>query len=134
MSWRCRWAIAWSVRLPVDGGLGRQVPHPPADPGADADLDQTVDHLVEEADRARFEEARRTRLEHLDRGELRRQPFLGGGVDRVERAQPHEHVLVERGVVGDVAAGQRLAGDVDVGVDHARGHDEAVAADTAARG
>ena len=53
--------------------------------------------------------------------------------DRVQRAQPHEHVLLERRVVGDVAAGQRLAGDVDVGVDHPGRDDEALAAAIARR-
>ena len=116
-------------RLPVDAGLGWQIPHPASDPGADADLDQPVDHLVEEPDRAGLEEAGGARLQHLDGRELRREPFLGGGVDRVEPAQPDEHVLLERRVVGDVAAGQRFAGDVDVAVDHAGGDHEVIATD-----
>ena len=114
--------------LAVDVGFGRQVPHPAPDAAADADLDEPVDHLVEEADRARLEERRRARLEHLDRGQLRRQPLLGRRVDGVQPAQPDEHVLLERRVVGDVAAGERLAGDVDVRVDQPGRDDEPLTA------
>ena len=113
--------------LAVDVGLGRQVPHPPADAAPDAGLDQAVHHLVGEADGARLEERGRTRLEHLHRRELGRQALLLGGVHRAERAQPHEHVLLEGGVVGHVAPGEGLARDVDVGVDQAGRHHEAVA-------
>ena len=115
--------------LLVDVGFGRQVPDPVADATADADLDQPVDDLVEEADRAGLEERGRARLEHLDGCQLGRQPLLLGGVDRVQRAQPHEHVLLERRVVGDVPAGERLTGDVDVGVHHAGRDHEPIAAD-----
>ncbi len=121
-------------RLPVDVGLGRQIPHPASDSAADPDLDQAVDHLVEEADRARLEKAGRARFQHLDRCELRRQSFLGGRVDRVEPAQPDEHVLLERRVVGDVAAGQGFAGDVDVAVHHSRRDDEVIATDDSGLG
>ena len=68
-------------------------------------------------------------LQHLDRRQLRRQPLLGRRVHGVQRAQPDEHVLLERRVVGDVAAGQRLAGDVDVRVDQPGRDDEPLAAD-----
>ena len=111
------------------GSGGRSHTHA-ADAAADADLDEPVDHLVEEADRARLQERRRARL-----ATSRRPPVAPTvaprrrRVHRVQLAQPHEHVLLERRVVGDVAAGQRLAGDVDVGVDQPRRDDEVVAAD-----
>ena len=104
-----------------------------ADPGPDADLDQPVDHLVEEADGARLEERRRARAQHLDRRELPGDPLLLGVEHRVQRAQPLEHVLDERRVVGDVPPRQRFAGDVDVGVDQPGRDDEPVTADAPRR-
>ena len=115
--------------LAVDAGLRRKVPDPAAQAAADPDLHQTVDDVVEKADRPRFQERRGARLEHLHRGELRGQAFLGRGVHGVQRAQPHEHVLLEGRVVRDVAPGERLAGDVDVRVDEPGRDHEAIAAD-----
>ncbi len=115
--------------LAVHVGFGRQVPDPRPEPTADADLGEPVDHLVEEADRAGLEERRGAAAQHLRGGELRGAPLVPLLVGGVELRQPHEHVLLERRVVGDVPAGQRLAGDVDVGVHHPGRQDEPVAAD-----
>ena len=86
--------------LAVDVGLGGQVPHPLADAAPDAGLDEAVHHLVGEADGARLQEGGGARLEHLHRGQLGREALLLWRVHRVERAQPHEHVLLEGSVVG----------------------------------
>ena len=112
----------------VDIGFGWQVPHPGPDSTANAHLGESVDDGVEEPDGAGFKECRRARLQHLDRCHLRGQPLLFFAVRGVQRTEPHEDVLFERGVVGDVPSRQRLTRDVDVGVDQPGGDNEVVAA------
>ena len=118
----------------VDVGFWGKVPHPVANSSSDADFHKAVDHLIKKSNRARFEEGCRAGLQHLDSSELCRQPFLFSGVHGVERAQPHEHVLFERSVIGDVAPRQRFARDVNVGIDHPGCHNESVAAHGLFRG
>ena len=114
--------------LAIHRRLGRKVPHPPTNSAADTHLDQSVDHLIEVSNCAGLQEGSGARAQHLDRGQLPRRALLGGVVHGVQRTQPLENVLDERRVVWDVPARQRLTGDVDVCVDHARRDHEPVAA------
>ena len=91
---------------------------------------QALEHLVEEPDGAGLQERRRTGAQHLGGCQLSGDPLVRRSVCGVERTQPAEHVLLERRVVRDVAACQRLTGDVDVRVDQARSDDEALAAES----
>ena len=119
--------------LAIHRRLGRKVPHPPTNSAADTHLDQSVDHLIEVSNCAGLQEGSGARAQHLDCGQLPRRALLGGVVHGVQRAQPLENVLDERRVVWDVPARQRLTGDVNVRVDHARRDHKPVATNSPRR-
>ncbi|WP_345509498.1 hypothetical protein [Streptomyces yanii] len=60
-------------------------------------------------------------LEHLQRRELGGDVLVLLGVVRVDRCEPLEDVLQERGVVRDETARERFAGDVHMRIDQPPG-------------
>lgn len=82
-------------------------------------------------DRAGFEKASGARAQHLHCGQLRGQALVLGAVRQEARYHPAPELLLETDFdgVGNVTSGQRISGDVNVGIDETRRDDEAAAVD-----
>ena len=119
------------------GGIGGRVPRavlgPAAGAGADAGLGDGGHDRVESEDRAGLNEGGGAGAQHRRDRQLRGEDLFGRGLALVQRDDPAAEFLLERQVLGDDAADQRL-GDVDMAVDKSGGNEEAAAIDGFARG
>ena len=113
------------------GGVVRAAFHPGSHPAADAHAFEALDDGIEVADGARFQEAGGAAFQHLQCGELCGQPFVPRGVRLEAGDHPTGQLFTETGfdLIGNIAARQRVAGDVDVRIDESRRYDEAARVD-----
>ena len=105
--------------------LVADVPAPGADGAAQPDGLEPGDDPVGVGHGAGLDDGGHAVLRRLQGGERRRDLVVVAGVGTVQRHRPLEDRCARRQQVGDAAADQRVAGEVLVGVDHARRHDAA---------